>query len=69
MFHPIINFISYINVRIKSFIIASIYLVFVADLGYFDPADKMPTLWVVASLVPIMGGVVLASVTEVSFNW
>lgn len=30
---------------------------------------EMPTLWVVASLVPIVGGVALASLTEASFNW
>ncbi|XP_031277720.1 phosphoenolpyruvate/phosphate translocator 1, chloroplastic [Pistacia vera] len=30
---------------------------------------ELPTLWVVSSLVPIVGGVALASVTEVSFNW
>lgn len=30
---------------------------------------QMPTAWVVASLVPIAGGVALASATEVSFNW
>ncbi|KAH1075535.1 hypothetical protein J1N35_027863 [Gossypium stocksii] len=30
---------------------------------------ELPTLWVVGSLVPIVGGVVLASVTEASFNW
>ncbi|XP_028778272.1 triose phosphate/phosphate translocator, non-green plastid, chloroplastic-like [Neltuma alba] len=30
---------------------------------------EFPTLWVVSSLVPIVGGVALASVTEASFNW
>ncbi|EEF51988.1 phosphoenolpyruvate/phosphate translocator 1, chloroplastic [Ricinus communis] len=30
---------------------------------------EMPTIWVVGSLVPIMGGVALASATEASFNW
>ncbi|PNY16401.1 phosphoenolpyruvate/phosphate translocator chloroplastic-like, partial [Trifolium pratense] len=30
---------------------------------------QMPTAWVVFSLVPIAGGVALASATEASFNW
>ncbi|GFZ07823.1 glucose-6-phosphate/phosphate translocator-like protein [Actinidia rufa] len=30
---------------------------------------EMPTLWVVSSLAPIVGGVALASMTEASFNW
>ncbi|CAK9138608.1 unnamed protein product [Ilex paraguariensis] len=30
---------------------------------------EFPTLWVVSSLVPIVGGVALASMTEASFNW
>ncbi|XP_045788757.1 triose phosphate/phosphate translocator, non-green plastid, chloroplastic-like [Trifolium pratense] len=30
---------------------------------------EMPTAWVVFSLVPIAGGVALASATEASFNW
>ncbi|ERN02362.1 phosphoenolpyruvate/phosphate translocator 1, chloroplastic [Amborella trichopoda] len=30
---------------------------------------ELPTLWVVSSLVPIVGGVALASLTEASFNW
>ncbi|CAL9192049.1 unnamed protein product [Musa hybrid cultivar] len=30
---------------------------------------EMPTIWVLLSLVPIVGGVALASLTEASFNW
>ncbi|CAL9064719.1 unnamed protein product [Musa banksii] len=30
---------------------------------------EMPTIWVLLSLVPIVGGVGLASLTEASFNW
>ncbi|XP_042502401.1 phosphoenolpyruvate/phosphate translocator 1, chloroplastic-like [Macadamia integrifolia] len=30
---------------------------------------ETPTVWVLASLVPIVGGVALASLTEASFNW
>ncbi|XP_050380575.1 phosphoenolpyruvate/phosphate translocator 2, chloroplastic-like isoform X2 [Argentina anserina] len=30
---------------------------------------EMPTIWVISSLVPIVGGVALASFTEASFNW
>ncbi|KAG0456575.1 hypothetical protein HPP92_024363 [Vanilla planifolia] len=30
---------------------------------------EQPTIWVLFSLVPIMGGVALASMTEASFNW
>ncbi|KAK9272245.1 hypothetical protein L1049_002616 [Liquidambar formosana] len=30
---------------------------------------ESPTLWVVSSLAPIVGGVALASFTETSFNW
>ncbi|XXG74387.1 hypothetical protein AAC387_Pa07g3123 [Persea americana] len=30
---------------------------------------ELPTLWVVSSLLPIVGGVALASMTEASFNW
>ncbi|CAA2960439.1 phosphoenolpyruvate phosphate translocator 1, chloroplastic [Olea europaea subsp. europaea] len=30
---------------------------------------EFPTIWVVSSLLPIVGGVVLASMTEASFNW
>ncbi|KAL8041987.1 hypothetical protein ABFX02_09G020800 [Erythranthe guttata] len=30
---------------------------------------ESPTLWVVASLVPVVGGVGLASMTEASFDW
>lgn len=31
--------------------------------------SERPSLWVVSSLVPIVGGVALASFTEASFNW
>ncbi|KAJ9541770.1 hypothetical protein OSB04_028276 [Centaurea solstitialis] len=31
--------------------------------------SERPTFWVVSSLVPIVGGVALASLTEASFNW
>ncbi|XP_009595321.1 phosphoenolpyruvate/phosphate translocator 1, chloroplastic [Nicotiana tabacum] len=30
---------------------------------------EFPTIWVMSSLVPIVGGVALASLTEASFNW
>ncbi|KDO55225.1 hypothetical protein CISIN_1g038906mg, partial [Citrus sinensis] len=30
---------------------------------------EKPTIWLVPSLVPIVGGVALASLTEASFNW
>ncbi|XP_040383159.1 phosphoenolpyruvate/phosphate translocator 2, chloroplastic [Oryza brachyantha] len=30
---------------------------------------ELPTVWVVLSLLPIVGGVALASLTEASFNW
>ncbi|XP_073039815.1 phosphoenolpyruvate/phosphate translocator 1, chloroplastic-like [Primulina eburnea] len=30
---------------------------------------EFPTVWVVFSLIPVVGGVGLASMTEVSFNW
>lgn len=30
---------------------------------------ESPSLWVLSSLVPIVGGVALVSLTEVSFNW
>ncbi|XP_072999346.1 triose phosphate/phosphate translocator, non-green plastid, chloroplastic-like [Typha latifolia] len=30
---------------------------------------ELPTVWVLTSLVPIVGGVALASLTEASFNW
>lgn len=30
---------------------------------------QFPTIWVLSSLVPIVGGVGLASMTEASFNW
>ncbi|CAM8972327.1 unnamed protein product [Rhodiola kirilowii] len=30
---------------------------------------ELPTMWVVSSLVPIVGGVALASISEASFNW
>ncbi|CAL9750735.1 unnamed protein product [Musa acuminata subsp. burmannicoides] len=30
---------------------------------------EVPTIWVILSLMPIVGGVALASLTEASFNW
>ena len=32
-------------------------------------AWQLPTVWVGLSLLPIVGGVALASLTEASFNW
>ncbi|CAL9049281.1 phosphoenolpyruvate/phosphate translocator 1, chloroplastic [Musa acuminata AAA Group] len=31
--------------------------------------EEVPTIWVILSLMPIVGGVALASLTEASFNW
>lgn len=51
-------------------------MVALAFCDFFFPANnrnlmwmQMPTIWVLASLVPIVGGVALASLTEASFNW
>ncbi|PKI55197.1 hypothetical protein CRG98_024488 [Punica granatum] len=41
---------------------------FTVVLGALLVGEK-PSLWVVSSLVPIVGGVALASFTEASFNW
>lgn len=30
---------------------------------------EFPTIWVISSLIPVVGGVALASMTEASFNW
>lgn len=30
---------------------------------------ELPTIWVLSSLLPVVGGVALASMTEASFNW
>ncbi|WOG84128.1 hypothetical protein DCAR_0103309 [Daucus carota subsp. sativus] len=41
---------------------------FTVMLSFLFLAQR-PTLWVVSSLVPIVGGVALASTTDTSFNW
>jgi Triose-phosphate Transporter family len=41
------------------------YLAFSFSIGKL----QFPTVWVVLSLMPIVGGVALASLTEASFNW
>jgi solute carrier family 35 protein E1 len=39
------------------------------EIHLFYMALQLPTIWVVLSLLPIVGGVGLASLTEASFNW
>lgn len=45
-----------------------IYVIIVSDIGCVL-FMQFPTIWVMSSLVPIVGGVALASLTEASFNW
>ncbi|KAF6177110.1 hypothetical protein GIB67_005098 [Kingdonia uniflora] len=42
---------------------------FFSILFYAMFLGEMPTFWVVSCLVPIVGGVALASISEASFNW
>lgn len=51
------------------FIRSHLYFSLVVYLHFHDPVIQRPSLWVVSSLVPIVGGVALASFTETSFNW
>lgn len=44
-------------------------LVFRCGLIFNEFLLQTPTPWVVLALLPIVGGVALASVTEASFNW
>lgn len=48
--------------------LSTVCVIIVNDIGSIL-FMQFPTLWVLSSLVPIVGGVGLASMTEASFNW